>query len=406
MNGLKNFQRFLILFLISISTFYGGYYLGKRGYLFEVRKNPPSINIINRSPANQDVDFERFWQVWELVSTQYLERPVDTQLMLSGAITGMVNSLGDPYTSFLPPQVNEVITNALNGTYQGIGAELGMRDIQLIVVAPLDGSPAKDAGVRAGDAILEIEGESTLGISVNEAVAKIRGDAGTISTLTLQRDGEDPFTVTIKRGVINIASVIWEDKGDGTAYIRVSRFGADTNKDWDKMVSQLALSMSEFDAVVLDLRGNPGGYMSSAVYLAGEFVKGNKVILYQENALGEQEPHEINRVGAFETIPVVYILLDGGSASASEILAAALKYHVNATIIGTKSFGKGTIQDARDFSDGSGLHLTVAKWLTPDKVWVHKNGIEPDILVERTDEDINNQIDAQLDKALELAKEI
>lgn len=146
--------------------------------------------------------------------------------------------------------------------------------------------------------------------------------------------------------------------------------------------------------------------MASAVYLAGEFVKGKQPILYQENALGEQIAHETDRVGEFQSIPSVYILLDGGSASASEILAAALKFHVKATIIGTKSFGKGTIQDARDFSDGSGLHITVAKWLTPDKIWVHKNGIEPDIKVERTDEDINNKIDAQLDKALELAKEI
>jgi len=317
----------------------------------------------------------------------------------------MVNALGDPYTSYLPPQVNEVVTDAINGTYKGIGAELGLRDGQLIIVAPLDGSPAKEAGVLAGDKILEIESNGTVGISLTEAVSKIRGEAGTLSTLKLQRNDNEPFLVRIKRGVITVASVTWENKGDGTAYIRVSRFGGDTNSEWQKVVKEINVEMDELDVVVVDVRGNPGGYLQSSVYLADEFVQ-KGVVLWEESATGDLESFDAERIGAFENIPQVYVLVDEGSASASEILAAALRDLVKAKIVGVKTFGKGTIQDARDFKDGSGVHITVAKWLTPNKVWIHKTGLEPDIIVERSDEDINNNVDTQLDKVLELAKEI
>ena len=379
--------------------------MGKSGYLFELRKNPPIVTVINQTPSNQDLDFSLFWEVWNMVGDDYLERPVDRQKMMYGAIQGMVNALGDPYTSYLPPQVNEVVTDAINGTYKGIGAELGLRDGQLIIVAPLDGSPAKEAGVLAGDKILEIESNGTVGISLTEAVSKIRGEAGTLSTLKLQRNDNEPFLVRIKRGVITVASVAWENKGDGTAYIRVSRFGGDTNSEWQKVVKEINVEMDELDVVVVDVRGNPGGYLQSSVYLADEFVQ-KGVVLWEESATGDLESFDAERIGAFENIPQVYVLVDEGSASASEILAAALRDLVKAKIVGVKTFGKGTIQDARDFKDGSGVHITVAKWLTPNKVWIHKTGLEPDIIVERSDEDINNNVDTQLDKVLELAKEI
>ncbi|EKD99984.1 MAG: hypothetical protein ACD_22C00117G0003 [uncultured bacterium] len=403
MNSLEKFQRILIVFLVAIGFFYGGYYFGKRGYLFEVRKNPPQIKIINQSPSSQTVDFSLFWKVWDMVGQDYLERPVDPQEMLYGAISGMVNSLGDPYTSFLPPEVNKAIGDAINGSYTGIGAELGLKEGQLIVIAPLDGSPAKAAGIRSGDKILEIEGSSSLGLTVTEAVSKIRGEAGTISTLKLQRAGVDPFVVTIKRGVITIASVKWEDKGDGTAYIRVSRFGGDTNQEWQKVVSQVNTQMDQLDAIIVDVRGNPGGYLQSAFYLGDEFVKKGP-ILWEEDSLGKQTSLDAERPGSFEAIPAIYVLIDEGSASAAEILAAALKDNVNATLLGVKSFGKGTIQDAKDFEDGSGVHITIAKWLTPKKVWVHGKGIDPDTVVEQTEESITAEQDLVLEKAVELAK--
>ena len=379
--------------------------MGKSGYLFEIRRNPPKVSVINRSPANEEVDFSLFWEVWDLVGQEYLERPVDRQKMLYGAIQGMVNALGDPYTSYLPPKVNEVVNAAINGTYQGIGAELDIRDGQLMVVAPLDGSPAKEAGVLSGDKILEIDGNNTIGTTLADAVSKIRGEAGTISTLKLQRDEGEPFVVRIKRGVITVASVTWEDKGDGTAYIRVSRFGGDTNTEWQKVVREVSVKTGELDAVVVDVRGNPGGYLQSAVFLADEFIEKGPIV-WEESATGDHKSMVAERAGVFEDIPQIYVLIDEGSASASEILAAALRELAGAKIIGAKSFGKGTIQEAKDFKDGSGVHVTVAKWLTPNKNWVHKTGLEPDIVVERTAEDINNNIDTQLNKVLELAREI
>ena len=281
MSAKDKFQRFLILILVSISFFYGGYYYGKRGYSFDIKRNPPKIEIINDNPSEQTVDFSLFWQVWNLVSSDYLERPVNGQDMLYGAISGMVESLGDPYTAYLPPVLNEAINASINSTYQGIGAELGLKEGQLIVVAPLDGSPAKDMGVRAGDRILEIDGENTIGITISQAVAKIRGKAGTSISLTLGREGSDPETISIRRDVIKVDSVVWEDKEDGTAYIRISRFGQDTNKEWDNVAKEVMAKMDELDAVVLDLRGNPGGYMLSAVHIAGDFFKGKTVVIQQ-----------------------------------------------------------------------------------------------------------------------------
>lgn len=406
MSAFEKFQRFIVTILIAIACFYGGWYFGKRGFIFEVRKNPPQIEVTNQYPADQKVDFALFWEVWGILQKQYLLRPVDPQKMIYGAIQGMVASLGDPYTAFLPPDVNKSVDEQLNGKYHGIGAELGIKDSQLIVIAPLDGSPAKAAGLKSGDKILKINNQSTYGLSVTDAVGKIRGDAGTKVTLTTQTDDQEPKDITITRGIITVASVVWEDKGDGTAYIRVSRFGGETNSEWDKAISEVTLRMKELDAVIIDVRGNPGGYLQSAVHLAGEFF-GGKPVLYEESSTGKQVPFEPDRVGSFKNVPAVFVLIDEGSASASEILAAALKSQINATLIGQKSFGKGTIQDSMDFSQGAGLHVTIAKWLTPEKVWVNDTkGIEPDISVEITDEDAKNNVDTQLNKALELAKEI
>jgi carboxyl-terminal processing protease len=408
MSPLKRFQQTLIVLLLLVGTFYIGNYYGQKGYEIQIKKSAPLVTIKNRDTYPDEVDFALFWEVWEQVRARHLNRPFDPQKMVYGAISGMVESLEDPYTSFLDPDQNEVITSEINGEYQGIGAELGIKDGQLIVIAPLDGSPAKAAGVMAGDKILKIEEENTIGISLTEAVSKIRGDIGTVCTLTFQRGNGDPFEIKITRDEITVASVTWKDKGDGVAYIRISRFGGETNREWTQTVSEINLKMEELDAVVLDLRGNPGGYMDSAIYIASEFLASNKVVMYQEDALDDLIEYKDNRSGSFERLPKIYIMIDGGSASASEILAAGLKENLDdlVVLVGEKSFGKGTIQDARDFKDGSGLHLTVAKWLTPKKNWVHDIGIEPDVVVEVTTEDVVEGRDPQLDKVLELAKEI
>ncbi len=407
MESVKKFQRNAVIVLLLIASFFGGHYYGKRGYEIEIKRNIPIVEITNRHAYPEEVDFALFWEVWEQVRSRHLDRPINPQDMVYGAISGMVNSIGDPYTSFLDPGQNEVVMSGIEGKYQGIGAELGLRDGQLIIVAPLDGSPAKEAGVMPGDKILEIEGESTIGISLTEAVSKIRGDEGTISTLTLQRGTDEPFEVEIRRGVITIESVTWEDKGDGVVYIRIGRFGSETNSSWDQVVRDINLKMLELDTIILDVRGNPGGYMDSAVYVSAEFLARGDVALYQESDLGKLTEHRDNRSGLFERIPAIYVLIDRGSASASEILALALKENLGdiVTVVGENSFGKGTIQDAKDFRDGSGLHITVAKWLSPDKNWVHEIGVEPDVEVERTTDDFAEGRDPQLDKVFELIGE-
>lgn len=405
----RKFQLFLLVFLISGFAFFGGLYLGKRGYEVEIKKNPPKVQIINKTPDNPKIDFSIFWQAWDELSSNYLYRPVDPQKMLYGALEGMVSSLGDPYTSFLPPDVNKALLSALDSaSYEGVGMELGIRDNQLIVVAPLDGSPAKNVGIMAGDKILEIEGVSTQGMTITEAVSKIRGPAGTISTIKIQRGDGEPFVKTIKREKITVRSVTWKDMGEGTAYVRISRFGNDTNSDWDFVVKEINVKMRELDAIILDVRGNPGGYLMSAVHIASDFYTG-KPVLYQETALGELVPINAQGNPNFARLPVV-VLIDEGSASASEILAAALKENVNATLVGEQSFGKGTIQDAKEFKDGSGLHITIAKWLTSQKKWVgdgggdkSRFGLTPDYVVEVSDDDVNAGRDPQLDKALEIA---
>ncbi len=397
----QKFQRILITFLIAVGFFYGGYYFGKRGFLFEVRKNPPKIEITNRYPADKEMNFSLFWEVWDMLNETYLERPINPQDMIYGAISGMVESLGDPYTSFLPPAVNKSFGESLGGRFEGIGAELGLKEDQLIIVAPLDGSPAKAAGVKSGDKILKINGESTFGLSVTEAVSKIRGNSGTKVTLTLQLGDSEARDVTITRGVITISSVTWEDKGDGTVYIRISRFGDETKTEWDKAVSELNIKMKELDAVIIDVRGNPGGYLEAAVYLAEEFFRG-KTVVFEETSTGDQIPLDAKRVGIFGDVPAVFVLIDEGSASASEILAAALRDNIGAKLIGMKSFGKGTVQETEKLSSGAMVKYTTAYWLTPNGNSINEVGIKPDVEVE---ENLETETDEQLEQALKVINE-
>jgi len=393
----KNFAFILIL----LAVFLGGWQLGFSGYQLNLKFNPPSLSVENKRVTSGSIDFSPLWDVLDRINDDFLFRPVDGTKLLYGAISGLVKTLGDPYTTFLDPTENTQFNDSLEGVYEGIGAELGIRDGQLIIVAPLDGSPAVKAGIRAGDKILEINGETTTGLSVTEAVTKIRGKSNTVIELTLQRGSASSFKVSITRAHITVKSVSAEKKDNGIYYLEVSRFGESTNSEWDDAVSQAKGATG----IVLDLRSNPGGYLSAAVYLASEFLNSGTVVI-QEDASGDRSALSVQSTKndhAFAGVPVV-VLIDEGSASASEILAAALQERADAKLVGEKSFGKGTVQDAVDFDDGSGLHLSVAKWLTPKGVWVHEKGIEPDFKVALTDADINAGRDPQLDKALELLR--
>jgi len=404
-----NFRNFFktnaFLILAFLLVFLAGWQAGYAGFQFSLKFNPPGITIENKAPRNQTVDFSLMWEVIERINADYLFRPVDGAKLLYGAVSGMIQALGDPYTSFLDPTQNQEFADGLSGVYEGIGAEIGIREDQLIIVAPLDGSPAKSAGLRAGDKLLEIDGGNTTGITVTAAVAKIRGEAGTTVKLKLQRGTVAPYEVTITRAQIKVESVSWEDKGNGLVLIELTRFGDGTTDEWDSAIAQIKSQVKDVKGVVLDLRSNPGGYLQAAVYIASEFLKDGVVVL-QEDSRGDRATLSVQATKSNHALAgkKLVILIDGGSASASEILAGALSERAGATLVGEKSFGKGTVQDAVDFQDGSGLHLTVAKWLTPKGFWVHDKGIEPGYKVELTDEDLNSGRDPQLVKALDILK--
>ena len=364
------------------------------------------MELGRRESGERGLDFSLFFKVWDLLHENYLEREgIEDRSLIYGAISGLTRSLGDPYTAFLAPDENEAVKAGINGEYEGIGAELGMRDEQLVIIAPLEGSPAVAAGVGAGDRILKIDGEATSGISLSEAVSRIRGQAGAVVILTLSRDSRGgDFEVAITRGKITLSSVKWEDKGEGVIYLRISRFGARTVGEWDEAVDEVLRRNPLPRGLVLDLRNNPGGVLTAATKIASDFFD-RGVIVIEEFADGRRQEFTSTKLGRLNAVPVV-VLLNKGSASASEILAAALRHHCQARIVGEQSFGKGTVQDARDLPDGSGVHITVAKWLTPEGKWVNEKGITPDYEVAITDEDIEAERDSQLEKAIEVLREM
>lgn len=406
MTKLQKFELILIVLAVGVASFFGGHFFGKRGYDYELKTNPPQVSILNKRPADENLDFAQFWDVYNALNDKYLQTPLDNKKLINGAIKGMVASTGDQFTSYFDPEDNKQFESSLNGIYEGIGAELGYsKENQLMIISPMDGSPAKEAGIRPGDKIVKINGENAYNMPLAQAVSKIKGPGGTTVTLTIYREGKDPFDLPIVRGKITMKSVTWKDLGDGTAYFKVSKFGSETNSQWDTSVKEANVKMKELDSIIVDVRGNPGGLLTSAAYLSGEFFKDMPVI-YFEDKYGKQEPLRSNRNnGLFQNINNVIVLTDEGSASASEILAGALKINKNAKLVGKKSFGKGSIQQPVDFKDGGSLHVTVQKWLLPDKTWVHQKGIIPDFEVAfDNDKYKEKQVDTQLEKAKELAK--
>jgi len=403
MNRFQKFEYTTIIIALVIGSFFGGNYLGKRGYDYELKTNPPKVEFINKRPADETVDFNQFWEVYNTLNNKYLQTPVDSKKLLNGAIKGMVAAAGDPFTSYFDPVDNKNFGTSLNGIYEGIGAELGYdKDNQLMIISPIDGSPAKEGGILPGDKIIKIDDVSTVGMTLGDAVNKIRGTGGTSVKLTIFRNGRTPFDLELTRRKITLNSVTWKDLGDGTAYFRISKFGSETNSQWDTAAKEANIKMKEFDSVIIDVRGNPGGLLTSAGYIAGEFFE-NKPVIWFEDKYGNQESLDTKRRSLFQNQNVV-VLIDEGSASASEILAGALKIHRNAVLVGKKSFGKGSIQEPVEFPDGGSLHVTIQKWLLPDKTWIHQKGLVPDFDVSLDIEKYrNSQIDTQLEKAKEIA---
>ena len=406
----SQFLRLLVVLII----FAGGYFLGqtKPGLIpgFGSSFGRTNINVLNREPTREvSLDMDLFWQVLDLMEKNYLDiGKVKEQDLLYGAINGMVASTGDPYTTFFTPESNTDFKEGLEGLYEGIGAQLGFnKDKDLVVVAPMDSSPAEKAGIKAGDIILEVDGKTTSGWSIPQAVDVIRGKAGTEVKLKLVRitDGKagDAFELTMKREQIQLPAVrlTWEENNT-IAHIRVLRFGSDTNKEWDSVVEQVVKANAK--GVVLDVRNNPGGFLDSAIHLGEEFFKDGAVVKRQ--GTDGVTDFNVDRPCKLCTIPVT-VLINEGSASASEILAGAIQARGRGKLVGVKSFGKGTIQEAIELGEGTSLHVTTARWLMPNDKNIHGEGLVPDVEV-KTEETAGpfgeGKNDTQLQKAIELLK--
>lgn len=393
------------IILIALLAFLFGWQLGHRDVSVKLSNYRPTISIVNKEPPkNINVNFKLFWDTWDLLSRSYLDKKaIDSNKLFYGAISGMVAALGDPYTVFLPPQQQKFSKDELNGSFQGVGIELGFnKDKRLAVIAPLDGTPAKSAGIKPQDIIVKIDGKETTNMTLPEAVNLIRGAKGTKISLTIFRDGDtDTRTFTMTRDEIIVKSVEVSYKntnsGKKIAVVKLSRFGERTQDEWNQTVSDLLSANSQ--AVVLDLRNNPGGFLEGAVFIGSEFLEGGDVVL-QQNGEGVRTAFKVTRTGRLTKIPMD-ILINKGSASASEIVAGAIQDRKRGELIGEKSFGKGTIQEAQDLEGGSGIHITVAKWLTPNGRWVNDSqGLDPDVKIDADKEDVTK--DPQLEKALEL----
>jgi carboxyl-terminal processing protease len=411
----RNFNGWTVL--VIILTFILGWQLGHRDYQLAFKNYKPDFKIVNQSPPSGEVeiDFKLFWDTWELVSRKYIDKSaIDPQKMYFGAIQGMVAAIGDPYTVFLPPQAQKTTKEQLQGSFDGVGMQLGYnKDKRLVVIAPLKDTPAEKAGVKAGDLILKVGDKDTASLSLPEAVSLIRGPKGTSITLTLLSENESkPKEVKITRDTIVVKTVSVETKdvaqgepdspveerttksGKTVAVIRISGFGEKTKDEWDMAVSD-ALSKAP-QGVVVDVRNNPGGFLDAAVYIASEFLESGTIVV-QEDYQGNKQNQTVVRAGKMLKIPVV-VLINKGSASASEILAGAIQDRKRGILIGEQSFGKGTIQSAEDLPQGTGIHITTAKWLTPSERWIHNIGLTPDVKVENDEDPAKDEV---LERALD-----
>ena len=385
-------QSFVLFFLIVIivGVFGLGFLFGQEQKVCEVC--PPT-----------DVDFSLFWEAWNKLEEKYVDKTkLDTKEMIYGAVAGMVNSLDDLYTIFLKPDDTKRFIEDVKGSFEGVGMEIGFKDGQLRVVAPLEGTPAKEAGLKSGDKIMQVDGEPTMNMSVEEAVNKIRGPKGSEVILTIYREEWDSTKdIKVVRGVIEIPSLKLEFKDDNIAHLHLYHFSEKAAYDFS--MAAIDILNSNTQKIVLDLRNNPGGYLEVAQNIAGWFLEKGEVVTIEDFGEGkEQILYKAEGNAALLSYPVV-VLINEGSASGSEILAGALRDNRGIQLIGQKSFGKGSVQELAKLSEGSSLKITIAKWLTPEGDLITDIGLEPDVNVEAGDE---AEEDLQLDKAIEILKEL
>jgi len=397
-------KRGIVIFtlLVVISAVFGA------GFYFGESQKPalPPEGIINAElgkPAG--VDFSLFWEAWRTLEENFVDHSkMDYQKMLYGAISGMTSSLKDPYTVYMPPEDAKIFKEDVSGEFSGVGMEIGVRQSQLTVIAPLEGTPAQRAGLRAGDKIIKIDDTYTTDMTSDEAVKLIRGERGTKVVLTIFREGwpqSQEFEIT--RDVIEVPAVKWEMKDGNIAYINLYQFSETATSAFNKIAAEILASSA--NSIILDLRDDPGGYLEVAQDIAGLFLeKGELVTTEDFGGAAENQEYRTSGSGQLSSYPLV-VLINQGSASASEILAGALRDNRGVKLVGVQSFGKGSVQTLKELTRGS-IKITVAKWLTPNGTLIDKEGLKPDTEIKLTEDDIDAGKDPQLDKAIEIIKEI
>ncbi len=386
--------------IIVLGVFAIGFWTGEQQVICEV------------CPA-QDINFSLFWEAYHQLRSSFVDKSkFNEKEIVYGAISGMISSLEDPYTVFFPPEDAKRFIENVRGVFEGVGMEIGIRKNQLQVISPLEGTPAKEAGFRAGDMIIKVDDVLTSDLTIDEAVDLIRGPRGTEVVLTIYRDDwKETKDIAVIRGVIEIPSLKWEilqstnDQGQSVdiAYLKLYQFSGKAGVDFNNAALEILNSPAK--KLILDLRNNPGGYLEIAQDIAGWFLEKGQTVVIEDFGNGERRDYQAEGNGKLLDYTVV-VLINEGSASGSEILAGALRDNRGILLIGEKSFGKGSVQEVQNLTGGSSLKITVAKWLTPSGQLITEVGLEPDIVVEITAEDYDEKVDPQLDKAIEVIKDL
>lgn len=353
------------------------------------------------TPEDLKETFEPFWQAWNLVMADYVDQPVDQELMMQSAIRGMLEGLGDKHTSYLDPEMFEEANSLLEGgEYEGIGAWVDISGDFLVIISPMPGSPAEKAGLQPNDKVVAVNGEDMTGVDGEVVRSKIIGPANTTVKLTIAREGEEePFDVEIERASIVVPTVKYEMREDGIGYIRLFNFSNDTTKELRTALKDL--KKQDPKGLILDLRYNGGGLLPTAIEVVSEFI-GDGIVMYEEYGDGRKDTYNANPGGLATEIPLV-VLINEGSASASEIVAGAIQDRDRGELVGSTSYGKGSVQLYTPLKNEQGaVRITIARWLTPNGRQIMGVGLEPDYIIEITPEDRQSGSDPQLDKAVEL----
>jgi carboxyl-terminal processing protease len=403
--------------IVLLGSFSGGFLVGHFVPLQRTASLPgfsdtteepaaPTVSPQQQSSTPDELDtlFQPFWEAWNIVHEEYVDQPVDDTALMQGAIRGMMEALGDDHSSYMDPQTYQSANESLSGEYEGIGAWVDTTADYLTIISPIPGSPAESVGLEPGDKIIAIDGDDMTGIDAELVRQRVLGPAGSTVVLTVAREGEsEPIDFSITRDKIVIKSATGEMLENNIGYVQITTFGDRTTPELRAALSDLMAQNP--DGLIIDLRNNGGGYLQTSVEVASEFI-GEGVILYEQYGDGERDTYRALKDGQATEIPLV-VLINEGTASASEIVAGAIQDYGRGKLVGVTSYGKGSVQNWIPLSDDQGaVRVTIAKWLTPDERTIQDSGLTPDVKVEITDEDLQNDLDPQLDKAIEVLLDV